>query len=167
MPAPGRSSLCATIPPHPLLPARFSLATPPAPPSVCPTSSQQQQRNRLGSGGSGDGPSVSWPRHTRPPAAVTGRGDAPNRSRNRSSSGNRPGARSLGLRAGGLGGTAQGWPEGRGWEALGGADGLGGAGRHWAGPARARESRLPSPSSGQFPKPLLLSQLLQRFGGFL
>uniref|UniRef100_A0A5F4WBX5 Centrosomal protein CCDC61 n=1 Tax=Callithrix jacchus TaxID=9483 RepID=A0A5F4WBX5_CALJA len=48
--------------------------------------SQQQQRNRLGSGGSGDRPSISWPRHTRPPAAVTGRGDAPNRSRNRSSS---------------------------------------------------------------------------------
>ncbi|XP_078216302.1 centrosomal protein CCDC61 isoform X5 [Callithrix jacchus] len=47
---------------------------------------QQQQRNRLGSGGSGDRPSISWPRHTRPPAAVTGRGDAPNRSRNRSSS---------------------------------------------------------------------------------
>ncbi|XP_011818357.1 PREDICTED: coiled-coil domain-containing protein 61 [Colobus angolensis palliatus] len=47
---------------------------------------QQQQRNRLGSGGSGDGPSVSWSRQTRPPAVVTGRGDAPNRSRNRSSS---------------------------------------------------------------------------------
>nr|XP_055104429.1 centrosomal protein CCDC61 isoform X1 [Symphalangus syndactylus] len=47
---------------------------------------KQQQRNRLGSGGSGDGPSVSWSRQTRPPAAVTGRGDAPNRSRNRSSS---------------------------------------------------------------------------------
>uniref|UniRef100_A0A2K5HA56 Centrosomal protein CCDC61 n=1 Tax=Colobus angolensis palliatus TaxID=336983 RepID=A0A2K5HA56_COLAP len=47
---------------------------------------KQQQRNRLGSGGSGDGPSVSWSRQTRPPAVVTGRGDAPNRSRNRSSS---------------------------------------------------------------------------------
>ncbi|MBV95694.1 Coiled-coil domain-containing protein 61, partial [Eschrichtius robustus] len=47
---------------------------------------QQQQRSRLGSGGSGDGPSVSWSRQTRPPAAVTGRGDAANRSRNRSSS---------------------------------------------------------------------------------
>ncbi|XP_033700366.1 centrosomal protein CCDC61 isoform X2 [Tursiops truncatus] len=47
---------------------------------------QQQQRNRLGSGGSGDRPSTSWSRQTRPPAAVTGRGDAANRSRNRSSS---------------------------------------------------------------------------------
>lgn len=47
---------------------------------------QQQQRNRMGSGGSGDGPSVSWSHQTRPPAAVTGRGDAANRSRNRSSS---------------------------------------------------------------------------------
>ncbi|XP_058385608.1 centrosomal protein CCDC61 isoform X2 [Diceros bicornis minor] len=47
---------------------------------------QQQQRNRLGSGGSGDGPSISWSRQTRPPAAVTGRGDAANRCRNRSSS---------------------------------------------------------------------------------
>ncbi|XP_020950255.1 coiled-coil domain-containing protein 61 isoform X4 [Sus scrofa] len=47
---------------------------------------QQQQRNRLGSGGSGDGPSISWSRQTRPPATVTGRGDAANRSRNRSSS---------------------------------------------------------------------------------
>uniref|UniRef100_UPI0029544A59 centrosomal protein CCDC61-like n=1 Tax=Panthera onca TaxID=9690 RepID=UPI0029544A59 len=47
---------------------------------------QQQQRNRRGSGGSGDGPSVSWSRQTRPPAAVTGRGDAANRSRHRSSS---------------------------------------------------------------------------------
>ncbi|XP_073880044.1 centrosomal protein CCDC61 isoform X9 [Macaca fascicularis] len=47
---------------------------------------KQQQRNRLGSGGSGDGPSVSWSRQTRAPAVVTGRGDAPNRSRNRSSS---------------------------------------------------------------------------------
>uniref|UniRef100_A0A8C9ALD5 Centrosomal protein CCDC61 n=1 Tax=Prolemur simus TaxID=1328070 RepID=A0A8C9ALD5_PROSS len=47
---------------------------------------QQQQRNRLGSGGSGDGPSVSWSRQTRPPAAVTGRGDAANRSRNRNRS---------------------------------------------------------------------------------
>ncbi|XP_076987489.1 centrosomal protein CCDC61 isoform X2 [Tamandua tetradactyla] len=48
---------------------------------------QQQQRNRLGSGGSGDGPSISWSRQTRPPtAALTGRGDAANRSRNRSSS---------------------------------------------------------------------------------
>ncbi|XP_069918166.1 centrosomal protein CCDC61 isoform X1 [Oryctolagus cuniculus] len=47
---------------------------------------QQQQRNRLGSGGSGDGPSVSWSRQGRPPAAVTGRGDAANRSRHRSSS---------------------------------------------------------------------------------
>lgn len=46
---------------------------------------QQQQRNRLGSGGSGDGPSV-WSRQSRPPAALTGRGDAANRSRNRSSS---------------------------------------------------------------------------------
>ncbi|XP_004401085.1 PREDICTED: coiled-coil domain-containing protein 61 [Odobenus rosmarus divergens] len=47
---------------------------------------QQQQRNRLGSGGSGDGPSISWSRQARPPAAVSGRGDAANRSRNRSSS---------------------------------------------------------------------------------
>ncbi|XP_024624335.1 coiled-coil domain-containing protein 61 isoform X3 [Neophocaena asiaeorientalis asiaeorientalis] len=47
---------------------------------------QQQQRNRLGSGGSGDGPSTSWSRQTRPPAVVTGRGDAANRSRNRRSS---------------------------------------------------------------------------------
>ncbi|XP_032180781.1 coiled-coil domain-containing protein 61 isoform X1 [Mustela erminea] len=47
---------------------------------------QQQQRNRLGSGGSGDGPSLSWSRQTRPPAAVSGRGDAAHRSRNRSSS---------------------------------------------------------------------------------
>uniref|UniRef100_A0A7N5KIJ3 Centrosomal protein CCDC61 n=1 Tax=Ailuropoda melanoleuca TaxID=9646 RepID=A0A7N5KIJ3_AILME len=47
---------------------------------------QQQQRNRLGSGGSGDGPSISWSRQTRPPAAVSGRGDTANRSRNRSSS---------------------------------------------------------------------------------
>ncbi|XP_076784611.1 centrosomal protein CCDC61 isoform X3 [Arvicanthis niloticus] len=47
---------------------------------------QQQQRNRMGSGGSGDGPSVSWSHQTRPAAAVTGRGDAANRSRNRSSS---------------------------------------------------------------------------------
>ncbi|XP_014392879.1 PREDICTED: coiled-coil domain-containing protein 61 [Myotis brandtii] len=47
---------------------------------------QQQQRNRMGSGGSGDGPSISWARQTRPPAARTGRGDAANRSRNRSSS---------------------------------------------------------------------------------
>ncbi|XP_036131775.1 coiled-coil domain-containing protein 61 [Molossus molossus] len=47
---------------------------------------RQQQWNRLGSGGSGDGPAVSWARQTRPPAAVTGRGDAANRSRNRSSS---------------------------------------------------------------------------------
>ncbi|KAM4825864.1 centrosomal protein CCDC61 [Thomomys bottae] len=47
---------------------------------------QQQQRNRRGSGGSGDGPSVSWSRPTRPPAAGTGRGDAANRSRHRSSS---------------------------------------------------------------------------------
>ncbi|XP_047692094.1 centrosomal protein CCDC61 isoform X1 [Prionailurus viverrinus] len=47
---------------------------------------QQQQRNRRGSGGSGDGPSVSWSRQTRPPATVTGRGDAANRSRHRSSS---------------------------------------------------------------------------------
>ncbi|XP_045843638.1 centrosomal protein CCDC61 isoform X2 [Meles meles] len=47
---------------------------------------KQQQRNRLGSGGSGDGPSLSWSRQTRPPAAVSGRGDAPHRSRNRSSS---------------------------------------------------------------------------------
>ncbi|KAM9225038.1 centrosomal protein CCDC61 isoform 2-T2 [Dugong dugon] len=47
---------------------------------------KQQQRNRLGSGGSGDGPTISWSRQTRPPAAVTGRGDAANRSRNRSSS---------------------------------------------------------------------------------
>uniref|UniRef100_A0A452FXI6 Centrosomal protein CCDC61 n=1 Tax=Capra hircus TaxID=9925 RepID=A0A452FXI6_CAPHI len=54
---------------------------------------EQQQRNRLGSGGSGDGPSVSWSRQTRPPAAVTGRGDAANRSRNRSSSGNWAGGR--------------------------------------------------------------------------
>ncbi|XP_037372714.1 centrosomal protein CCDC61 isoform X2 [Talpa occidentalis] len=45
-----------------------------------------QQRNRLGSGGSGDGPSISWSRQARGPAALTGRGDAPNRSRNRSSS---------------------------------------------------------------------------------
>lgn len=47
---------------------------------------QQQQRNRMGSGGSGDGPSVSWSHQTRPAAAVTGRGDAANHSRNRSSS---------------------------------------------------------------------------------
>ncbi|XP_051018441.1 centrosomal protein CCDC61 [Acomys russatus] len=47
---------------------------------------QQQQRNRMGSGGSGDGPSVSWSHQTRPAAAVTGRGDAAVRSRNRSSS---------------------------------------------------------------------------------
>nr|XP_044990143.1 centrosomal protein CCDC61-like [Jaculus jaculus] len=47
---------------------------------------QQQQRHRLGSGGSGDGPSVSWSRQTRPPAAVTGRGDAASGSRHRSSS---------------------------------------------------------------------------------
>ncbi|XP_057348743.1 centrosomal protein CCDC61 isoform X2 [Manis pentadactyla] len=47
---------------------------------------RQQQRNRLGSGGSGDGLSISRSRQTRPPAAVTGRGDAVNRSRNRSSS---------------------------------------------------------------------------------
>ncbi|EPQ06003.1 Coiled-coil domain-containing protein 61 [Myotis brandtii] len=47
---------------------------------------KQQQRNRMGSGGSGDGPSISWARQTRPPAARTGRGDAANRSRNRSSS---------------------------------------------------------------------------------
>ncbi|XP_040490126.1 centrosomal protein CCDC61 isoform X3 [Ursus maritimus] len=47
---------------------------------------RQQQRNRLGSGGSGDGPSISWSRQTRPPAAVSGRGDTANRSRNRSSS---------------------------------------------------------------------------------
>ncbi|KAM5237419.1 centrosomal protein CCDC61 isoform 2-T2 [Ctenodactylus gundi] len=47
---------------------------------------QQQQRNRLGSGGSGDGRAISWSRQSRPPAAVTGRGDAANRSRHRSSS---------------------------------------------------------------------------------
>ncbi|XP_070415627.1 centrosomal protein CCDC61-like [Equus przewalskii] len=47
---------------------------------------KQQQRNRLGSGGSGDGPSISWSRQTRAPAAVSGRGDAATRSRNRSSS---------------------------------------------------------------------------------
>nr|XP_036861358.1 coiled-coil domain-containing protein 61 [Manis javanica] len=47
---------------------------------------RKQQRNRLGSGGSGDGLSISRSRQTRPPAAVTGRGDAVNRSRNRSSS---------------------------------------------------------------------------------
>ncbi|CAK6437223.1 unnamed protein product [Pipistrellus nathusii] len=47
---------------------------------------QRRQRHRLGSGGSGDGPAISWARQTRPPAAVTGRGDAANRSRNRSSS---------------------------------------------------------------------------------
>ncbi|XP_057170486.1 centrosomal protein CCDC61 isoform X3 [Ursus arctos] len=47
---------------------------------------RQQQRNRLGSGGSGDGPSISWSRQTRPPAAVSGRGDTANGSRNRSSS---------------------------------------------------------------------------------
>nr|XP_025869923.1 coiled-coil domain-containing protein 61 isoform X2 [Vulpes vulpes] len=64
---------------------------------------QQQQRNRLGSGGSGDGPSISWSRQTRPPAAVTRRGDAANRSRNRSSSGNRAAAR-----VGGLGATGEG-----------------------------------------------------------
>lgn len=45
----------------------------------------------MGSGGSGDGPSVSWSQQTRPAAAVTGRGDAANRSRNRSSSGNQLG----------------------------------------------------------------------------
>ncbi|XP_055993153.1 centrosomal protein CCDC61 isoform X1 [Sorex fumeus] len=51
---------------------------------------KQQQRNRLGSGGSGDGrgdgPAVSWSRQTRGPAASSGRGDAANRSRHRSSS---------------------------------------------------------------------------------
>ncbi|XP_075393304.1 centrosomal protein CCDC61 isoform X2 [Tenrec ecaudatus] len=47
---------------------------------------KQQQRNRLGSGGSGDGPAISWSRQNRPPLPVTGRGDAANRSRNRSSS---------------------------------------------------------------------------------
>ncbi|XP_041509179.1 centrosomal protein CCDC61 isoform X2 [Microtus oregoni] len=47
---------------------------------------QQQQRNRMGSGGSGDGPSVSWSHQARPATSVTGRGDAANRSRNRSSS---------------------------------------------------------------------------------
>ncbi|XP_004867178.1 coiled-coil domain-containing protein 61 isoform X2 [Heterocephalus glaber] len=47
---------------------------------------KQQQRNRLGSGGSGDGPSISWSRQARPPTGVTGRGDAANRSRHRSSS---------------------------------------------------------------------------------
>ncbi|XP_070489124.1 centrosomal protein CCDC61 isoform X6 [Equus przewalskii] len=47
---------------------------------------KQQQRNRLGSGGSGDGPSISWSRQTRAPAAVSGRGDAATRSRNRPSS---------------------------------------------------------------------------------
>ncbi|XP_045148600.1 centrosomal protein CCDC61 [Echinops telfairi] len=47
---------------------------------------RQQQRNRLGSGGSGDGPAISWSRQNRPPLPVTGRGDAANRSRNRSSS---------------------------------------------------------------------------------
>ncbi|KAM8790284.1 centrosomal protein CCDC61 [Rhynchonycteris naso] len=46
----------------------------------------KQQRNRFGSGGSGDAPSISWARQTRPSAAVTGRGDAASRSRNRSSS---------------------------------------------------------------------------------
>ncbi|KAB1275044.1 Coiled-coil domain-containing protein 61 [Camelus dromedarius] len=60
---------------------------PPCPPlALAYRQQQQQQRNRLGSGGSGDGPSISWSRQTRPPAAVTGRGDAANRSRNRSSS---------------------------------------------------------------------------------
>lgn len=96
---------------------------------------QQQQRNRMGSGGSGDGPSVSWSQQTRPAAAVTGRGDAVNRSRNRSSSGNQPG------------------------EAL----------WLWAvgGPCGSWASRPSSPPSGQFPQPLLVSQLLQRAGGFL
>ncbi|XP_040852201.1 centrosomal protein CCDC61 isoform X1 [Ochotona curzoniae] len=47
---------------------------------------QQQQRNRLGAGASGDGLSISWSRQARPPAAVTSRGDAANRSRHRSSS---------------------------------------------------------------------------------
>ncbi|XP_012589239.1 PREDICTED: coiled-coil domain-containing protein 61 isoform X2 [Condylura cristata] len=47
---------------------------------------QQQQRNRLGSGGSGDGPSITWSRQTRGPAALTGRGDATDRSRNRTRS---------------------------------------------------------------------------------
>nr|XP_044615881.1 centrosomal protein CCDC61-like [Equus asinus] len=51
-----------------------------------PRDLRQQQRNRLGSGGSGDGPSISWSRQTRAPAAVSGRGDAATRSRNRSSS---------------------------------------------------------------------------------
>ncbi|XP_070943279.1 centrosomal protein CCDC61 isoform X4 [Macaca nemestrina] len=63
--------------------ARRSWAYRPVSPFFFP---RQQQRNRLGSGGSGDGPSVSWSRQTRAPAVVTGRGDAPNRSRNRSSS---------------------------------------------------------------------------------
>ncbi|XP_060042109.1 centrosomal protein CCDC61 isoform X3 [Erinaceus europaeus] len=57
----------------------------PYPPRPAPRQLQQQQRNRLGSGGSGDGPSV-WSRQTRPPAALTGRGDEAKRSRNRSSS---------------------------------------------------------------------------------
>lgn len=96
---------------------------------------QQQQRNRLGSGGSGDGPSISWARQTRRPAAVTGRGDAANRSRNRSSSGNAL--------------ERAGQPAG------------------WAGPASAGVSPSPPPSSGQFPQPLLISQLLQRVRGFL
>jgi hypothetical protein len=89
----------------------------------------------MGSGGSGDGPSVSWSQQTRPAAAVTGRGDAVNRSRNRSSSGNQPG------------------------EAL----------WLWAvgGPCGSWASRPSSPPSGQFPQPLLVSQLLQRAGGFL
>lgn len=46
---------------------------------------QQQQRNRLGSCGSGDGPGI-WSRQSRPPAAASGRGDAANHSRHRSSS---------------------------------------------------------------------------------
>ncbi|XP_066229907.1 centrosomal protein CCDC61 [Saccopteryx leptura] len=46
----------------------------------------KQQRNRFGSGGSGDAPSISWARQTRPSAPVTGRGNAASRSRNRSSS---------------------------------------------------------------------------------
>lgn len=67
-----------------------------------PLPRQQQQRNRLGSGGSGDGPSLSWSRQTRPPAAVSGRGDAADRFRNRSSSGNWVAVRGAGRWAGRL-----------------------------------------------------------------
>lgn len=122
--------------------ARRSWAYRPVSPFFFP---RQQQRNRLGSGGSGDGPSVSWSRQTRAPAVVTGRGDAPNRSRNRSSSGNPPGARGRGARrnCAGVGGTGRGRRVGRG--------GAGRAGRAWealGGASEGQSSRPPSPSSG-------------------